>query len=67
MTCHPEALLLREGSPAMFLTEMHSLGFSADRGQVHGGGALAAALEPEAFREILRAKEALQDDRLIHG
>jgi len=51
----------------MFLTEMHSLGFSADRGQVHGGGALAAALEPEAFREILRAKEALQDDRLIHG
>src|SRR5579884_1945035 len=60
--CHSEALLLGEGSSGMPRAEMHLPGSSADEGRVHGGGALPAALQSETSREILRAKDALQDD-----
>src|SRR5689334_12651230 len=67
MICHPEAHPLREGSPGMSRTQMHFLGSSAYGGLVRGGGALRSAFLSEASREILRAKNALQDGRCVHG
>ena len=62
-TCHPEALLLREGSPGMSRSEMQLRGSSAHDHKVLGRGAMPMASKSNALREILRAKEALQDDR----
>jgi error-prone DNA polymerase len=61
--CHPEALLLGERSPGIFRAEMHSPGSSAHKRRVHGEGALPTAFQSETSGEILRATEALQDDR----
>jgi hypothetical protein len=38
-----------------------------EKGQQLGPNSLVRACEPDAFREILRAKEALQDDRRLAG
>jgi len=57
--CHPEALLLREGSPEISRTQIRFLGSSAHQAMVRGGGAFGSAFLSEAWREILRAKEAL--------
>ena len=61
-TCHPEAHLLREGSPGMPQTETHFQGSLAHEGGVHGRRAMPTVFKSKASREILRAKEALQDD-----
>jgi hypothetical protein len=61
--CHPEAHLLREGSPGMFQFEMHVFGSSARRSELIGRRAKLIAMKSEISPEILRAKEALQDDR----
>ena len=66
--CHPEAHLLREGSPGVRPAETPCLGFSAHAAAVSREGAIPAAIQSDTSREILRAKEALQDDRGIqHG
>ncbi|GEM_PF-3079407 len=46
----------------MLRTEMHSPGSPADNVEVHRGGAKPTALKSHTSREILRAKDALQDD-----
>ena len=61
-TCHPEAHLLREGSPGMPQTEARFQGSLVHEGGVHGRRAMPAAFKSKASREILRATEALQDD-----
>ena len=60
--CHPEALLLREGSPAMCRTELRFPGSWPTKHRF-SGESQATAFQPEAFREILRPKAGLQDDR----
>jgi hypothetical protein len=60
--CHPEGPLLAEGSPAMLQAEMLWLG-SHQKTYVHCAKSLESAIQSDTFREILRAKEALQDDR----
>jgi len=47
----------------MLQSEMHLRGSSAKNVELHGGGAKQAEIKSETFPEILRAKEALQDDR----
>ena len=63
LICHPEALLLREGSPEMSGTQMHFPWLLGPLRFVRGGGALQPAFLSDASREILRAEEALQDDK----
>ena len=59
--CRPEALLLREGSPGI---PQNSQSSWAHAGRVHDGRAIPAAFKSETSRKVLRAKEALQEDRL---
>src|SRR5690348_15810688 len=66
--CHPEAHPLREGSPGMRRTTTPCRGSSAHAAGVSRGGPMPAAIKFGISREILRAKEALQDDRDVgHG
>jgi hypothetical protein len=63
-TCHPEALLLREGSPAM-VKDLIAAGVAFPPGTPqYGPKGLASAFKSVASREILRPKEGLQDDRV---
>jgi hypothetical protein len=62
LPCHPEAHLLREGTPEMLRAEMHSPGSSTRNRDVQGGGAEPAAIKSDTSREVLRGKDALQDD-----
>ncbi len=58
--CHPEALLLREGSPGMVQSEAHLSGSHPEaRFMAEEPG---QSISIETLREILRAKKALQDD-----
>jgi hypothetical protein len=62
MLCHPEALLLREGSPAMFMTYLpigRLLHNALCRSWLR---AEKVQSNSDALPEILRATEALQDD-----
>ena len=61
ITCHPEGRLLAEGSPGMPQAEMLLLG-SHQKTYVSLAKSLESAIQSDTFREILRAKEALQDD-----
>ena len=60
--CHPEAHLLREGSPGMPQPEMHLLGSSADDAESPVEEPHRRQIKSHTFREVLRAKHALQDD-----
>src|SRR5689334_17582260 len=62
MNCHPEGLLLAEGSPAMFQPKMLFPGSHPNTPR-HAPRACRVQFQLEAFREILRANEALQDDK----
>jgi hypothetical protein len=58
--CHPEAHLLREGSPAMYQSKL-AVSVAPPRETRHyGPKSLASAFQAEAFREVLRATEALR-------
>jgi hypothetical protein len=96
--CHPEALLLREGSPGIFQSGLplrgslaHAVQFSAAMGErlysiyivasrsglllepagsscnstVRRQRAAPAPIKSSLSREILRAKQALQDDSIF--
>ncbi|HKR30878.1 MAG TPA: error-prone DNA polymerase, partial [Terriglobales bacterium] len=50
-TCHPEAHLLREGSPGMPQTETHFQGSLAHEGGVHGRRAMPTVFKSKASQE----------------
>src|SRR6185437_3875609 len=62
-SCHPEALLLREGSREMRRMKMPSLNPRQMLPPSNGRRAEQRQLQCETSRKILSAKEALQDDR----
>ena len=62
LKCHPDGLLLAEGSPGMIWIEMQSRGSSAILESL-GRRATSDAIKTQSSREIPRATHALRNDR----